>query len=209
MDTKTVYNYDEKGYYVSDIILDATDKSPSGTFNIPANCSEIQPTFKDGYNTKWNGTAWELVTIPYDVFCYFNNGLDYKTVKSDYAVQSGEVIFKTEPTTEELTKAFTGYTQAVSEKIKKELTVFLQSTIDSKAQEKNYDNGISCASYATSTNETFKTEAIKFIAWRDSVWTLGYAILGKALKGEKYVDTWANYIPTTEELTAVLPKLEW
>ena len=89
------------------------------------------------------------------------------------------------------------------------MTAFIKKIIDSKAQEKNYDNGISCASYATSTNDTFKTEAEKFVAWRDSVWTLGYAVLDKVVKGEKYVDTWADCIPTTAELQAVLPTLEW
>jgi hypothetical protein len=58
-------------------------------------------------------------------------------------------------------------------------------------------------------DNTFKDEAQKFIAWRDSVWSLGYAILDKAVKCEKYVDTWASYIPTTEELQAVLPVLDW
>lgn len=89
------------------------------------------------------------------------------------------------------------------------MTSFIQKIIDGKAQDKKYDNGLSCASYATSTSDKFKSEAQKFVAWRDSVWTLGYAILDKAVKDEKYVDTWVSCIPTQEELQAVLPILEW
>jgi hypothetical protein len=209
MDTKTVCRYDANGYYVSDLVLDDTDKSPSGAWNIPASCTDVEPEIKDGYKAKWTGTAWTQEAIPHDVLCYYADGLQYRTVKSDYAVGNGEVLFEQTPTIEELEKAFSTYTQATEKQIRQQLTAFVQGIIDTKAQEKNYDNGISCASYVMSTNDTFKDEAQKFIAWRDSVWSLGYAILDKAVKCEKYVDTWASYIPTTEELQAVLPVLDW
>lgn len=58
--TKIVYCYDEKNYYEKSLTLDKSDISPSGRWNIPARCTEIEPlTEKEGYKVKWNGTGWE------------------------------------------------------------------------------------------------------------------------------------------------------
>lgn len=58
--TKTVYCYDEKNYYEKTLTLDKSDISPSGRWNIPARCTEIEPLAeKEGYKVKWNGTGWE------------------------------------------------------------------------------------------------------------------------------------------------------
>jgi hypothetical protein len=58
--TKTVYCYDEKNYYEKSLTLDKSDISPSGRWNIPARCTEIEPLAeKEGYKVKWNGTGWE------------------------------------------------------------------------------------------------------------------------------------------------------
>ena len=64
METKTVYKYDWNGYYIGILILDDTDKSPSGRYNIPANVEP--PESKDGYKIKWNGDKWEYEEIPKD-----------------------------------------------------------------------------------------------------------------------------------------------
>lgn len=65
METKTVYVIGIDKKYVGELILDNTDKSPSGRWNIPANCIEIKPpTEKEGFNITWNGTAWKYVGIP-------------------------------------------------------------------------------------------------------------------------------------------------
>ena len=65
METKTVYKYDWDGYYIGILILDDTDKSPSGRYNIPAKCTETEPPAdKEGYKRKYNGTAWEYEEIP-------------------------------------------------------------------------------------------------------------------------------------------------
>ena len=67
METKTVYKYDWNGYYIGILILDDTDKSPSGRYNIPADCTNVEPpASKDGYKLKWNGEKWEYVEIPKD-----------------------------------------------------------------------------------------------------------------------------------------------
>ena len=58
--TKVVYCYDEKNYYEKSLTLDKSDISPSGRWNIPARCTEIEPLAeKEGYKVKWNGTGWE------------------------------------------------------------------------------------------------------------------------------------------------------
>lgn len=63
--TKTVYCYDEKNYYEKSLTLDKSDISPSGCWNIPARCTEIEPLIeKEGYKVKWNGSEWEYEEIP-------------------------------------------------------------------------------------------------------------------------------------------------
>ena len=58
--TKIVYCYDEKNYYEKSLTLDKSDISPSGRWNIPARCTEIEPLAeKEGYKVKWNGSSWE------------------------------------------------------------------------------------------------------------------------------------------------------
>lgn len=60
-----VYQYDEKNYFKGELTLDSSDKSPSGTWNIPARCVEIEPpTEKEGYKRKWSGSGWEYEEIP-------------------------------------------------------------------------------------------------------------------------------------------------
>lgn len=58
--TKTIYSYDEKGYFTHPIVLDDTDKSPSGSWNVPANTVDFEPPIeKEGYKIKLVGNAWE------------------------------------------------------------------------------------------------------------------------------------------------------
>lgn len=60
MAEKTVYEYDKKNIFSSAVILDDTDKSPSGAWNIPARCTETEPPGeKSGYVRVWNGEKWE------------------------------------------------------------------------------------------------------------------------------------------------------
>lgn len=57
---KIVYSYDEKNYFTEKLILDDSDRSPSGRWNVPARTTEIEPPAKkDGYKIKWNGSDWE------------------------------------------------------------------------------------------------------------------------------------------------------
>lgn len=57
---KIVYSYDDKNYFKERLLLDNSDRSPSGHWNVPARTTEIKPPAKkDGFKIKWNGTAWE------------------------------------------------------------------------------------------------------------------------------------------------------
>lgn len=65
METKTVYKIGIDKKYAGILTLDNTDKSPSGKWNIPANCTELKPpTKKESFNIIWSGTSWEYVEIP-------------------------------------------------------------------------------------------------------------------------------------------------
>lgn len=166
MDTKTVYKYDSNGYYTGTLILDDTNKSPLGDWNIPANCVEIAPTIKDGYISKWNGTAWVQEQLPVNVLCYYNNGLSYHTEKSNYAVQAGEVLFTTTPTTDQLAAAFNGYTaaalsQAQNTKISK---------IDALLKQTDYE-AIKYAEGIITADQYTNLKAAR-IAWRTAINTI-------------------------------------
>lgn len=78
----------------------------------------------------------------------------------------------------------------------------IQSLIDGKAQEKQYDDGNSLASYVNSTVPEWAAEAQAFVAWRDLVW--GYALveLAKVQKAEREQ-------PTVDDFLAELPAFEW
>ncbi|CAM5764363.1 hypothetical protein [Bosea minatitlanensis] len=78
----------------------------------------------------------------------------------------------------------------------------VQLKVDRTAQERNYENGLSCASYTVSTNATWAAEAQNFVAWRDAVWTYAYAELAKVEAGERTQ-------PTVTDFLAELPTIAW
>lgn len=62
MEEKTVYAYDEKYIFSGEVNLDDTDKSPSGSWNIPAWCTDVEPPIeKEGFVRIWNGKIWEYI----------------------------------------------------------------------------------------------------------------------------------------------------
>lgn len=62
--TKTVYLFTDNGSFVgADIAWESWDLD--GTFLLPANSTEIAPSeIPEGYFAKWNGSRWELESIP-------------------------------------------------------------------------------------------------------------------------------------------------
>lgn len=66
MGTKKVYIYsDDNKEYIESLILDDSDKSPSGKWNIPGFCTETEPPIeKEGFLRVWNGSNWEYKEEP-------------------------------------------------------------------------------------------------------------------------------------------------
>ena len=65
-ETKLVYTYGDDGKYTGTKTLDYTDRSPiSGTWQIPAGCTEITPPeLAEGMELIWNGENWEQQPKP-------------------------------------------------------------------------------------------------------------------------------------------------
>lgn len=72
----------------------------------------------------------------------------------------------------------------------------ISAWLDEVVQAKGYDSIVSCASYANSTDEAFKAEALAAIAWRDAVYRRGYEILADIPEG----------VTTPEQVMALLPQ---
>lgn len=78
----------------------------------------------------------------------------------------------------------------------------IQAFVDETAQQRNYDSGLTCASYVGSTNPAWAAEAAAFVAWRDVVWAYAYGELDKVQAGQRSQ-------PTVAEMIGELPELIW
>lgn len=78
----------------------------------------------------------------------------------------------------------------------------IQSHIDGKAQEKQYDSGATLASYVNSTVAEWAVEAQAFVVWRDQVWSYALAELEKVKSGQREQ-------PNFDDFLAELPAFEW
>lgn len=73
--------------------------------------------------------------------------------------------------------------------------------LDSVAQSKSYDNRITIATYASSTNAVWAAEAQAFIEWRDAALASMFAQLAAVQAG--------GDAPTVEQFIASLPEIVW
>ncbi|KRE13459.1 hypothetical protein ASE63_18475 [Bosea sp. Root381] len=78
----------------------------------------------------------------------------------------------------------------------------IQAHIDTTARQRNYDSGVTCASYLGSTNTAWAAEATAFVAWRDAVWAHAYTELAAVEAGEREQ-------PTVAEIVDELPAMGW
>lgn len=78
----------------------------------------------------------------------------------------------------------------------------IQKHINQVAKDRQYDDGVSLASYITSTNTQWKTEAETFVAWRDSVWAYAFNLMTQVQAGTAPQ-------PSIEELINQLPQIIW
>jgi hypothetical protein len=78
----------------------------------------------------------------------------------------------------------------------------IQSLVDATATERKFRDGVTMASYVSSTNPQWSAEAQAFVAWRDLVWAYAYAELDKVMTGQRTQ-------PTVEEFLAEIEPISW
>lgn len=88
------------------------------------------------------------------------------------------------------------------QEIQSEVLIRVQQLLDDKARERNYDDGVSLASYATSSNPKFRKEAEAFVVWRDNVWAKCYELLAQYQAGE--ID-----LMSVDDVMKEIPTMEW
>lgn len=110
MSTKKVYQFDlENKTYKGVITLDDTDKSPSGSWNIPGDCTTVKPPAeKENYIPVWDGEKW-VETEDYRKKEYWLPGDKYGTpgreVKEIGPLPEGATLTPPEQTLAELKEA--------------------------------------------------------------------------------------------------------
>ena len=92
--------------------------------------------------------------------------------------------------------------QPTVEEIIQEIKDRVQRLIDDTAKQKDYDNGVSLATYAVSTVDRFKKDALPFVKWRDTLWDTCYLYLD-LYKAGKYEFT------TVSDFLSLLPTFNW
>lgn len=118
---------------------------------------------------------------------YAIKGRSFRAITSDMTLADGEVLAESIPT--ELLDPLP------ADVVRERITRWLDSVV----QAKGYDNIVSCASYASSSDDVFRAEAQAAIAWRDAVYRRGHEILA---------DIPAAGVTTPDEVMALLPKPE-
>jgi len=78
----------------------------------------------------------------------------------------------------------------------------IQSMIDRTANERQYDDGNSLASYVNSTVPEWAAEAQAFVIWRDQIWTYSLGELEKVKSGQRDQ-------PSAGEFLKEIPKFAW
>lgn len=108
----------------------------------------------------------------------------FRAVTADMQIEDGEVLAESIPP--ELLEPLP------ADVVRERITRWLDSVV----QAKGYDNIVSCASYASSSDDTFRAEAQAAIAWRDAVYRRGYEILANIPDG----------VTTPDDVMALLPQ---
>lgn len=89
-----------------------------------------------------------------------------------------------------------------AEQIVAQYTAAVQKHLDDFARTRGYDDIMSAATYATSTNPKFAAEGQYCVEARDATWAKCYEVLAAVEAGSRPV-------PTLDELFAELPVLTW
>lgn len=78
----------------------------------------------------------------------------------------------------------------------------IQTMVDETARAKQFNDGVTMASYVASTVEPWAAQAQAFVAWRDNVWQYAYAELSKVQADEREK-------PTVAAFLGELPEIVW
>jgi hypothetical protein len=138
-------------------------------------------TYAPNYLT---GSGWQLVREDKDTYTYPVNGWVWADSEQEAKEYFGLAVLEAQRAAE-----VAAYTTAV------------QQLLDSKAQERGYDNILSAASYVNSMVPRFAQEGMAYRDWRDLCWDRCSDILRR-------VDSGQIPKPTVEELINGLPPLE-
>ncbi|MBE0469608.1 MAG: hypothetical protein IBX55_08910 [Methyloprofundus sp.] len=86
---------------------------------------------------------------------------------------------------------------------RKTFETLIQQRLDDFARVRGFDNILSAASYATSTNAKFSADGLRCVQLRDDTWAAMYEILND-------VNTGARPAPgSIDDIEDELPKLVW
>lgn len=77
----------------------------------------------------------------------------------------------------------------------------IQGLVDETARSKQFNDGVTLASYKDSTNPLWAAQAVAFIAWRDQVWSYSYAEFEKVQSGERSQPSVAGFLAELEVIT--------
>jgi len=108
--------------------------------------------------------------------------------------------------TEEQNVPYFIYTRKSEEQIAsmliQEYIQILEAHYDAAAQERNYDNRVTCALRAGMVGSPFQPEGLAFGVWMDTCNATAYQILAEVKEGKRAA-------PSKEEFLALLPALVW
>lgn len=92
--------------------------------------------------------------------------------------------------------------QHTKEEIIKEIKNRVQQLLENTVKQKDYDSVESLTSYANSTIDSFKQDALSFIKWRDTLWLACYRYLDLYKAGEYEFTTVSDFL-------SLLPTFNW
>lgn len=112
-------------------------------------------------------------------------------------IRNGELV---DATTEEAAEI--AALQEASKPSQQDYAQAVQSVIDEAARSRQFNDGVTLASYKDSTIPAWAAQATTLIAWRDAVWAYAYAQLAAVQAGQRAQ-------PTVAEILAELPAITW
>lgn len=78
----------------------------------------------------------------------------------------------------------------------------IQDMVDSTARARQFRDGVTLASYTTSSKPAWAAEAQAFVEWRDNVWFYAYGELAKVQAGQRPQ-------PTVEQFLGEIDPIVW